>query len=321
MTFFEKLMKPFFVSGKIIPARLYNCGNYTLNQLIENNTGGEFDDIITELTTALDNLSIDLGDIDQRLNIQKNKTLSNDQVVDLFKTTMREKEGVIADKVGGFDTDAFREFYPEGVREYTRVTKTEMPEKTLRVKNVATTYSAALGATLRNLLQSFLQLWTDSRNLQQTQKGLVKRSRKEKKTDVLDVSKTMKKTIGVLWVKYDGDDEQATTYFDFNLLYNYIHHPHQKLSGAVPASSKKVLTNLGFNPGDYISVSNTTTNATFIIYLVAHADDEPTQSVELAPGKHIKELASHFGNLDGTFLVIKNISDVNEATYIVEFLQ
>ncbi len=314
-------MKPFFVSKIIIPTRLYNCGNYTLNQLIENNTAGEFDDIITELTTAMDNLGIDLGDIDQRLNIQKNKTLNNDQVVDMFRTTMSDKEGVIADKLGGFNTDGFREFYPNGLTEYSNVTKTEMPILTKRVKDVATTYSTALGTTLRNLLQSFEQAWIDSRNLQQTQKGLVKTSRREKRADILAVSKTLKKTIGVLWVKYDGDDEQATTYFDFNLLYNYIHHPHQKLSGAVPASSKKVLTNLGFNPGDYISVSNTTTNATFIIYLVAHADDEPTQSVELAPGKHIKELASHFGNLDGTFLVIKNISDVNEATYIVEFLQ
>lgn len=319
MTYFEKIVTPFFIDSKITPQRLYDSSSFTLAQLISFNTAGEFDDIISQLTDKLKDLDIDLGGIDQGTNIQKNKTATNDQVLAFFKKTMGEKKGAIADKLGGFNTDEFRLFYPRTRSDYPKANKTSMPMLTKRVHDVATTYTTQLGTDLSTLLISFLDLWKNSRASQSTQIGIVEDSRIEKTPAMTGVNNIMKKVIGLLWVKYEGDDLQTTKYFDFTKLYNTAHHKHEILTGSLAAIAQKTLSNEAFGDLQKIKGRNTSTNATFIIYIVANPMDIPTKFVTVKPGKSFSKLATEFGDLDGTFLIIKNISEINEVSYLVEF--
>ena len=322
MTFLEKLLTPFFLDATITPARLYACGSITLARLILYNEGGEFDEIITELTAALEALNEDLGGIGSSITIQKNATQSNSDVVALFKTTMSAKEGVIADKVGGFNTDAFREFYPYGQKEYAAITKTKMPTITTRVNTVATTYGTQLGTVLKTLLQSFKQMWLDSRIDQNTKITNVEGFREGKYTSLETVNNKMKKTLGVLWTVYDGDDAQVAPFFDFAKLFNPTKHKHIVLSGALaPPKGLKELANVAFDAEQMFNIQNTSTNASFIVYIVADPTDAPTRFVEVLPGKNLHALAPLLGDLTGTFLMIQSLSALNEATYIVEFLE
>jgi len=63
--------------------------------------------------------------------------MTADQVIAAFRLSLREKQGVIANDVGGFDSEAYLEFYPHGLMEYTRASKTEMPTLTGRIRTAA----------------------------------------------------------------------------------------------------------------------------------------------------------------------------------------
>ena len=321
MTFFEKLMSDFFDDAHITPQRLYNFGKYTLTQLNLFNTGGIYDTLIAELDNALKDLLADITGVDQGTGVQKNTTLSNDKAMALFISTMGEKKGAIADRVGGFDTDAFREFYPFKKSDYSVATKTTMDKLVQRVNKAATKYAAQLDTTLTALLQGFQEQWEKSRNIQETQIGVVEDSRIDTSPSRTAVSGKIKKTIGLLWTINENDDAQTAKYFDFSKLHNYTHHKHEVLSGSLTLSSLKVLSNEGFGDDQIIKGRNTSTNATYIIYIVQNAGDAPTLFLEVKPGKTFSTKAILLGDTANTMLVIKNISTVNETSYIIEIME
>ncbi len=321
MTFFEKLLTTFFINVHITPDRLSDTAHYTLVQLIAFNTASEFDDIIAELKAVILDLDNDIGNIDQGTNIQKNKTRTNDQVVALFSKTMSEKADVIADKLGGRNSEGYLEFYPNPVSDYTSPSKTKMPMLTKRVHDVAVTYATPLGTDLASLLQSFENMWTTSRQVQEEQMGKVDESREGRTPAMIAVNNKMKKALGILWTKYDGDDDKTAVYFDFNKLFNVTHHKHEMFTGSLAPLTKKTLSNEAFGDTQLLKGRNTSTNASFIIYIVAHPDDNPTLHHEVKPGKTFSVEASTLGDLAGTFLIIKNLSDVNETNYLVEVIE
>ena len=55
----------------------------------------------------------ELGDVASSLAAQKGKTKTNDQVLSLFKNTMSQKEGVIADLLGE-GSEGYIAIYPAG---------------------------------------------------------------------------------------------------------------------------------------------------------------------------------------------------------------
>ena len=321
MTFFETLMTDFFDKEKITPQRLYNCGKYTLNQLILFNTGGIYDTLIAELDGALQSLLADITGLDQGTNTQKNTTLSNNKVLASFKSTMSEKQGAIADKGGGFDTDAYREFYPNSISDYPTANKTTMDKLVQRVNAAATKYAIQLDTTLTALLKGFQVQWEKSRNIQETQIGVVEDVRTDKTPDRGIVGGKMKKTIGLLWTINENNDAQTAKYFDFTRLYNYAHHKHEIFSGSLALSSLKLLSNEAFGDDQIIKGRNTSTNATFIIYIVQNIGDAPTLFLEVKPGKTFSTKAILLGDTANTMLVIKNISTVNETSYVVEIVE
>jgi hypothetical protein len=79
------------------------------------------------------------------------------------------------------------------------------------------------------------------------------------------------------------------------------------------------IVNRAFTDNVTIALRNKGTNASFEVWLSLTADGIPTILVAIvAPGKASIVIPSSLGDIDNTFLLIKNISTVNPAVYEIE---
>ncbi len=308
-----------FIDVNIIPERLAAFAQDTLNRLVAANGGGDYTTLITPLQAALNDLRFELGDIDTGLAQQKGATLTLDQVIALFKKTMSDKKGAIADKVGGFDTPVFLEFYPHGSSEYTLAPKTEMAVLTHRVKTAATTHSVALGATLTALLQGFESSWQTSLDNQQQKMGSVDDNRTEREVAITEVQMALLLAIHTIALKFPANVGECSAFFNFSLLLRRAHTEMEVFTGTLAANAKTAVLNRSLTDDVKLKVVNTDDNAPLIVYLAATAGEEPDGVfVKVKPGKSRNLKPSSLGSLDNTFLMLLNDSAVNEGSYKVE---
>src|SRR4249919_369705 len=103
----EKVFFNHFASRAITNSRLLNYTGDTIARINAANTEGKYDVILELLTTGYNTLNTELGGVDTALAVQMGKTLTVDQFIAAFKLIMSDKEGVIADKLGGRNTAAY----------------------------------------------------------------------------------------------------------------------------------------------------------------------------------------------------------------------
>jgi hypothetical protein len=214
----DKLFGNFFEDRKITSPRLANFATDCTTRLAANNTTGDYTPLINLLTPLLATFAKEIGEVDTTKAQQKGKTLSLNQQVAAFKKTMSAKEGVIADALDGKGTPAYLEFYPKGVTEYSKATKTQMPVLVKRVNMAATTHAAKLSPTLVAMLQGFEVSWDATRTEQTKVKGMVSDNRTDRGDARTAVEQTLLVIIHTLAAKFPGDSEQCMAFFDFNLL-------------------------------------------------------------------------------------------------------
>jgi hypothetical protein len=317
----EKLLGNFFKDEAIINDRMYNFSLDSLNKLTAANGGGDYDDLIALITPLIDDLGIEIGDVDIAANILKGKTMTADQVMTGFGTTMKDKEGVIADALGGRTTPAYLQFYPNGFGEYTRASKLQMPSLTVRVKTAATANSAALGAPLTALLQAFKGAWETARNAQEQQKGVLDDNRTERSESRVALELGMLTTVHTVAAKFPGDVDACNNFFTFNLLFSHGHRSSVEVGGEVGILGSRAIANRTFTDSMDIELRNVDFNADVIIAIVHTATDPPGPKAKRVKPQHgLRVKPSEIGELTDTFLVIYNASDVNTASYFVKIL-
>jgi hypothetical protein len=318
----EKLFGNLFDDDKIINRRLYTFGLDLFNRLTAANGGGDYTALIALLTTPLTALGTELGAVDTSLNLQKGKTMTVDQVMAAFKLTMSLKKGVIADALGGATTEEYLQFYPHGQIEYTQALKSQMPTLVLRINTAATANSVALGAPLTALLQGFEAQWTGARDLQMQLFGTVDDNRTDRTQARIDTELAALTVVHTIASLFPGDVEECKAFFNFPLLFNTVHHHHVSVAGTMLPNEIKVVANRLFTDNHHIRASNPDDNADYIIYLGHTATSEPGTVGKVAKFGHgIRPKPSQLGNLDDSFLLVKNMSDVNDGTYLVDYTE
>lgn len=207
-----------FENPHITTTRLYNFAKDTLSRFQAQNEGNLYDDIIAFLIIPILNLEGSISRVDVALGVQYGKTISVDQLIRLFKKTMSDKEGVIADSVGGFDNPKYLEFYPHGLTEYSHANKRDMPFLVDRINTVTTTNASLLNPDLVLKLKAFKSSWDLNRTDQQQRKGEVSEDRGERDLVRMDVEIALLKAMHTLGAMYPANSTQCATFFDFNLL-------------------------------------------------------------------------------------------------------
>jgi len=315
----DKLFGNFFDDRDIINSRMYGFSLDTLNRLTAANGGGDYTLLINLLTPLITTFGTEIGDVDVALTIQKGKTMTADQVIAAFQLSLREKQGVIANDVGGFDSEAFLEFYPHGLTEYTLVTKTQMPTLTGRVRTAASAHAAQLGVPLTTLLTGYEGQWTTARDAQEQQFGKVDDNRTERTQARVALELGALTTVHTIAAKFPGDVDACDNFFAFDLLFAHTVHRTKTFAGSLAPGEIRVILNHSLTDTNSIQAQNPDDNADYQIYIAHIGIDEPGTGGRLVKvGRGIRPKPSDLGNLSDTFLLIKNLSDVNEGAYVVK---
>jgi hypothetical protein len=316
----ERLFHNFFDNIKIIPERLSNFAQDTLNNLIANNAGGEYTALIATLQPLVSNFKGEIGQVDTSRNIQKGATLTVDEIMVNFKDSMSSEEPFIARALGGIDTAPYLEFYPAGIDEYSRANKTNMPVLTKRVNVAATAHSAALGPVLTATLQAFAPGFNNARDQQQKQKGAVENNRNERSVNRRALELGLLATAFAIGFKFPGDVKQCLKFFRFNLLFAHAKHKHKLYNGSIAAGGTVEVVNRLFTDSTVITLRNNSDNASLFVWLNDTSDngEVPSSAIEIKPGETMQVKPSELGPLENPFLLIHNSSNVNEGEWEVE---
>jgi hypothetical protein len=312
----EKIFENYFDDKNITTPRFYDFSQDSLSKLTAANGAGDYTTLINLITPLIAAVGTELGDVSLAEAVLKGKTLTNDQVMAAFVLTMRNKRGVIADLFGGEETAGYLEFYPQGINEYNQATKVQMPTLTLRVKNSATTHAATLGATLTALLQGFKTQWDNSRTDQELQKGVLSDNRTERTDARIALELAMLEVIHTIAGMFPGEVEQCMSFFAFHMLFKQFHTRLETVEFALAPNAKQVVANLTFDTNDVANIHNTDDNSNLWIYTSATADGEPAEGsgIEVRSHKKSRKLISQIGDLNHTFLIVKNMSTVNDGS-------
>jgi hypothetical protein len=311
-----------FNDERITTGRLLAFANDTINRLTAQNTTGDFTALLALLTPPTLALQNQVSSVDVALGIQKGKTLTLNQFVTLFKKTMSDKEGVIADAVGGYESAAYIEFYPAGLNEYSQATKLQIQLLTDRLDVAAEKYKAKLGATLTATLKAFKTQWTTYRSTQQQQKGSVSDSRADRNVTRTATETALLQAIHTVALKYPADVARCTSLFNFSLLYKSIRTNKQTFSGSVAPGAAKLVVQNNFTDLQKITIENTST-LPLVVWLAATATEtSSTQGITVQPKQKLQTKAANLGNVaTHTFLQIHNpaMPTGKEVSYIVSY--
>lgn len=286
----------------------------------QRNNGGAYTNLISILTPPYNAMQELISSVDVALGIQKGKTLTLNEFITLFRKTLSVQEGVIANAVGGFATPAYMEFYPNGVREYTSASKTNLPVLISRINAAATAHVAELGAALTATLQAFETEWQLNRSQQVQQKGNVDNNRTARSQARVDLETALVTVVHTIGSMFPGDAEQCMMFFDFTLL----KHTPQKtqreiLTGSVTTNETVVALNCSFNTEATTRITNNSANASLFVYLAPTTDGAMDgHGQEIKAGKTRNFTIDKLGDINDTFLLVHNLSGVNDAGYIME---
>lgn len=286
----------------------------------QRNNGGAYTNLISILTPPYNAMQELISSVDVALGIQKGKTLTLNEFITLFRKTLSVQEGVIANAVCGFATPAYMEFYPNGVSEYTSASKTNLPVLISRINAAATAHVAELGAALTATLQAFETEWQLNRSQQVQQKGNVDNNRTARSQARVDLETALVTVVHTIGSMFPGDAEQCMMFFDFTLL----KHTPQKtqreiLTGSVTTNETVVALNCSFNTEATTRITNNSANASLFVYLAPTTDGAMDgHGQEIKAGKTRNFTIDKLGDINDTFLLVHNLSGVNDAGYIME---
>jgi len=315
-----KFFDNIFESTQITDVRLTNFAGDSLNRLTVQNTGGAYTSLITLLTPPYNAMQEIISSVDVALGLQKGKTLTLNEFIAYFKKTMSEQQGVIANILGGFATPAFLEFYPNGASEYSGATKTNLPVLIGRINAAATAHATELGPSLTSTLQGFTSAWEEIRSQQAQQKGSVESNRTARSQARVDLDTALVTVVHTIGSMFPGDAEQCMSFFDFTLLKRSAQKTQKEiLTGSVTSSSTVVAINRTFAAEAKTRITNNSENASLFVYLAPAADAVMDgKGQEVKPGKSRNFTIDRLGDINDTFLLVHNLSSVNDAGYIVE---
>jgi len=316
-----KIFGNLFSTPLITPDRLLLGAKDHLARITKANTTHQFDAEIAILTPLIAVLEVNVSNVDTTLNLQSGQTDEVNLFTYNFHNTLSKLRGVIAHSVGGEDTSAYKEFYPHGLTEYDLANRSTMPMLTTRINKAATKFATQLGVPITTELQAFQAGYVTARASQSTSIADLSIDRTDKTGGVLDVELAMNQSVHSIGFQFPGDVVKCSSFFNFNLFYTVGHRKHTLYKEILAIDLQKEVINRSFTDSITIIIRNVGTNADIIVWLGKTAADLPNaQAITIKAGKASTQLPSDLGDITNTFLLVKNASEVNTASFQIEII-
>ncbi len=212
----SRLFDNWFSNALITLLRLVLFAEHTQEQLHARNTSNNYDVLLGILDPAIADCRKELAETDQTKNASKVKTAALYGMILHFGNVMRSIQNYLNYKFPK-EAEIHTLFFPNGLQEYTKATKTRMPLLVQRVKDLANSEAALLGDENSELLSGMKGLWEEARNAQEHQFGATDENRAERNAArvALELALVVVHTIGA---RHPGNKTECMSYFREELL-------------------------------------------------------------------------------------------------------
>lgn len=164
------------------------------------------------------------GDFDAALSArttlqatQSGGTISKDEALQLFRTTVRQREGRIRDKFAK-GSAPYAEFFPQGLKEYNKARLGQVIGLLDRLITAATKHQAILGPELSAEFTSIKTAFSTARDSQVESKGDLAQARAQVAATRPVLELQLGRNILAIASQFLGQTAQAAIYFNQSLL-------------------------------------------------------------------------------------------------------
>lgn len=148
---------------------------------------------------------------------QSGGTITKDDALQLFRTTVRQREGRVRDKFAK-GSGSYAEFFPQGLSEYNRARLGQVPGLLDRLITAATKHATELGPELLAEFTALKTKFSSARESQVDAKGDLAQARVNVATTRTALELQLGKNILAIASHHLGHRERATDYFNQSLL-------------------------------------------------------------------------------------------------------
>lgn len=153
----------------------------------------------------------------EQIGALSGNTVSKNEVVQLFRTKMRQRQGRVVDAFGEKSAE-YREIFPQGLSYYTRVTMETMKQRLDYAVEKFTKYKTQLGAPLVTEFTALRTSFNEAREEQVGEKGNVSQAREAVRTTRGALELQLTGNLLTLANQFKGEPEKAATFFDQSRL-------------------------------------------------------------------------------------------------------
>lgn len=151
------------------------------------------------------------------LATQAGGTITKDEALQLFRTTIRQREGRVRDKFAK-GSGPYAEFFPAGLREYNRARLGQVSALLDRLITAATKYQATLGPELLAEFQALKQTFATARDGQIDAKGDLAAARAALAATRTPLELQLGRNLLAIASHHLGQPERAKDHFNQSLL-------------------------------------------------------------------------------------------------------
>jgi hypothetical protein len=173
--------------------------------------------LLAPTETAFGDFDKKLSDRTTYLAAQMGGTITKDEVLQLFRTTVRQREGRVRD-VFPRGSAPYAEFFPKGLRDYNRARLGQLPGVLDRFITAADKYQADLGSELLAEFQALKISFASARDKQMEAKGDLAQIRANLAATRRVLEMQLGRNILAIASHHLDQPERAKDYFDQSLL-------------------------------------------------------------------------------------------------------
>ncbi|MBI4944919.1 MAG: hypothetical protein HY840_00800 [Bacteroidetes bacterium] len=214
----RKYFSLMFESGD--PVSRPNLQRFTekhLAALVQNNTGGKYDAIISLTSTAFTDFFGNIEDKHLAVAIQKSKTRINDLSLQQFIDTVDKYYNLIAFKFPK-DTPQYLEFFPRGKDEYNKIAKPEALVLMDTIISACTRHVAEITQPVVDEFTAIRASFSSSRTEQLQGMEVVDAESSEIATTRAALEFQLNKNLLILAIEYLGNVDRGMDFFDQQYL-------------------------------------------------------------------------------------------------------
>lgn len=173
--------------------------------------------MLTATQAAFDPFDEALSVRAQQIGTLGGNTLSKNDVLQLFRTTIRQRRGRVVDTFNEGSAE-YREIFPQGLTYYTRATMQNIKQRLDYAVEKFTKYQTQLGAPLVTEFTDLRTSFNSARDQQVDDKGSVSQAREAVKTTRRTLELQLTDNLLALAKEFKGQPDKAALFFDQSRL-------------------------------------------------------------------------------------------------------